>query len=249
QAEDLHKYLHGKKAPNLSHVNFSVLALGDTSYAEFCQTGREFDAVLEKLGANRILDRQDCDVDYEEPAEAWQKAFLSSVTQNSGQPTSDNVQLNGQATSSATPVYSRKNLFEATILEKINLNGKGSSKETIHIELDLEGSGITYEPGDALGVYGSNSPKLTQAVLEATKLSGDQLVTTHDGEKTLHDALTYDYELTPLTKSTLQKYADLTDSSKLKDILNGSDIQEYLFGRDILDLINEVPYKLSAEEF
>ena len=250
QAEDLHKYLHGKKAPNLSHVNFSVLALGDTSYAEFCQTGREFDAVLEKLGANRILDRQDCDVDYEEPAEAWQKAFLSSVTQNSGQPTSDNVQLNGQATSSATPVYSRKNLFEATILEKINLNGKGSSKETIHIELDLEGSGITYEPGDALGVYGSNSPKLTQAVLEATKLSGDQLVTTHDGEKTFLDALTYDYELTPLSKTTLQKYVELTDSEKLKGILgNTSEVQEYLEGRDILDLINEVHFEFTAEQF
>src|SRR5690606_19518212 len=68
QAEDLHKYLHGKKAPNLSHVNFSVLALGDTSYADFCQTGKDFDAILEKLGAKRILDRQDCDVDYEEPA-------------------------------------------------------------------------------------------------------------------------------------------------------------------------------------
>src|SRR5690606_31224590 len=73
QAEDLHKCLHGKKAPNLSHINCSVLALGDSSYVEFCQTGRDFDAVLEKLGGNRILDRQDCDVDYEEPAEAWQK--------------------------------------------------------------------------------------------------------------------------------------------------------------------------------
>lgn len=249
QAEDLYKYLHGKKAPNLSHINFSVLALGDSSYADFCQTGKDFDAVLEKLGAKRILDRQDCDVDYEDPAETWQEAFLGSLTQNSNQASlTEKVQANGTPVGSKT-VYSKKNLFEATILEKINLNGKGSSKETIHIELDLEDSGITYEPGDALGVYGSNSPKLTQAVLEATKLSGDQLVTTHDGEKTLHDALTYDYELTPLTKSTLQKYAELTDSSKLKDILNGSDIQEYLLGRDILDLINETPYELSAEEF
>lgn len=249
QAEDLHKYLHGKKAPNLSHVNFSVLALGDSSYADFCQTGKDFDAVLEKLGAKRILDRQDCDVDYEEPAETWQQSFLDRLSQQSIPASlAQKVQANGTPITSKT-VYNKKNLFEATILEKINLNGQGSSKETVHIELDLEGSGITYEPGDALGVYGSNSPKLIQAVLEATKLSGDQLVTTHNGEKTLLDALTYDYELTPLTKSTLQKYADLTDSSKLKDILNGSDIQEYLFGRDILDLINEVPYKLSAEEF
>lgn len=80
-AEDLHKYLHGKKAPNLSHMKFSVLALGDSSYVDFCQTGKDFDAVLEKLGAQRIALRQDCDVDYEDDAEAWQEKFLNELTQ------------------------------------------------------------------------------------------------------------------------------------------------------------------------
>ena len=248
QAEDLYKFLHGKKAPNLSHINYSVLALGDSSYADFCQTGKDFDAVLEKLGATRILERQDCDVDYDEPAEAWQKAFLSSLTQNSGAASSTGSTQASDQASAVTTTYSRKNLFEATILEKINLNGKGSSKETIHIELDLDGSGITYEPGDALGVYGSNSEKLTQAVIEATKLSGEQLVTTHEGEKTLLEALTYDYELTPLSKPTLEKYAELTDSQHLKDVLaNTSELPEYLQGRDVLDLVTEVPFELSAE--
>lgn len=249
QAEDLHKFLHGKKAPKLSHVNYSVLALGDSSYADFCQTGKDFDAVLGKLGATKILERQDCDVDYEEYAEAWQKNFLSKLTQSLGQTSSaDNSQVSENTTKAGT-TYSRKNLYEATILEKINLNGKGSSKETIHIELDLEESGITYEPGDALGVYGSNSPKLTQAVLEATNLSGDQLVTTHEAEKTLHEALTYDYELTPLSKATLLKYAELSDNPQLKEILADSDkVIEYLEGRDILDLINEFHYEFSADD-
>src|SRR5690606_14337608 len=201
-----------------------------------------------KLGATRILERQDCDVDYDEPAEAWQKAFLSSLTQNSGAASSTGSTQASDQASAVTTTYSRKNLFEATILEKINLNGKGSSKETIHIELDLDGSGITYEPGDALGVYGSNSEKLTQAVIEATKLSGEQLVTTHEGEKTLLEALTYDYELTPLSKPTLEKYAELTDSQHLKDVLaNTSELPEYLQGRDVLDLVTEVPFELSAE--
>src|SRR5690606_33590520 len=199
--------------------NFSVLALGDSSYVEFCQTGRDFDAVLEKLGGNRILDRQDCDVDDEEPAEAWQKALLNTLNHSTAETSSTVTPEQNENVSTQTTVYSRKNLYEATILEKINLNGRGSSKETIHIELDLEGSGITYEPGDALGVYGSNSPKLIQAVLEATKLPGDQLVTTHDGEKTLLNALTYDYELTPLSKTTLVKHAELTDNAQLKEIL------------------------------
>lgn len=248
QAEDLHKFLHGKKAPKLSHINYSVLALGDSSYADFCQTGKDFDLVLEKLGAKKVLERQDCDVDYEENAEAWQEKFLNSLSQAQGGTSTAGTDQASTSPSTATK-YSKKNLFEATILEKINLNGKGSSKETIHIELDLEDSGITYEPGDALGVYGSNSPKLIQGVLEATSLTEDQLVSTHNGEKTLVEALTYDYELTPLSRPSLVKYSELTDNPKLKEILTDNEkLADYLKGRDILDLISETPHKLSAEE-
>jgi sulfite reductase (NADPH) flavoprotein alpha-component len=247
QAEDLYKYLHGKKAPNLSHMKFSVLALGDSSYVDFCQTGKDFDAVLEKLGAQRIALRQDCDVDYEDEAEAWQEKFLKELTQTSQEipaapQSSETVATNGVK-------YSRKNLFEATILEKINLNGKGSSKETVHLELDLEGSGIKYEPGDALGVYGANSPKLIESVLNATHLTGKEKVKSHNGEKTLSEALRYDYELTPLSRNTLSNYAELTDNTRLKKIVaDGKAVLKYLPGRDILDLINEEPFEFSANE-
>ena len=135
QAEDLYKYLHGKKAPNLSHVQFSVLALGDSSYVDFCQTGKDFDEVLEKLGARRIAVRQDCDVDYEDEAEAWQEKFLNELTQTSEE--AEAAPQASETTATNGVKYSRKNLFEATILEKINLNGRGSSKETVHLELDL----------------------------------------------------------------------------------------------------------------
>ena len=248
QAEDLHKYLHGKKAPDLSHVNFSVLGLGDSSYVDFCQTGKDFDAVLKKLGAKRLAPRQDCDVDYEEEAEVWQKVFLDAIAQTSGEVSTSENQ-NGVTVPVNGIKYDKKNLFEATILEKINLNATGSSKETLHLELDLAGSGITYEPGDALGVYGSNSPKLIQAVLESADFDGEENVTTYKGEKTLLEALTYDYELTPLSKTTLSKYAELTDNPRLKKILaDSTSVREYLPGRDILDLIKEEPYKFSADE-
>ena len=217
QAEDLHRYLHGKKAPDLSHVQFSVLGLGDSSYVDFCQTGKDFDTVLDKLGATRIAPRQDCDVDYEEEAEIWQNAFLDAIPTKSGEISDVRVRPNGTAPATGTK-YSRKNLFEATILEKINLNGTGSSKETMHLELDIQGSGITYEPGDALGVYGANSPKLIKAVLEAANLSGEIRVESHKGEKTLLEALTYDYELTPLSKTSLSKYAEITNNPHLKNL-------------------------------
>lgn len=250
QAEDLHGFLHSKKAFDLSHINFSVLALGDSSYVDFCQTGKDFDTVLEKLGAKRLSDRVDCDVDFEDEAQAWQTALLDKLTADTSTTSTQTIQVNGVKAAEATAVkYTRKNPFEATILEKINLNGKGSSKETIHLELDIEGSGLTYEPGDALGVYGANSPSLIEGVLKATNFSGNEQVKSHNGEKTLIEALTYDYELSPLSSVTLSKYADFTDSSKLKDILadNGK-VQDYLTGRDLLDLIKEVPYKFEAND-
>src|SRR5690606_12716853 len=108
----------------------------------------------------------------------------------------------------------------------------------------LEGSGIKYEPGDALGVYGANSPELVRAVLETTNLSGTEEVETHEGNKTLFDALTHNYELTPLSKNTLSGYAALTGNEELNKILGDKmALQEYLSGRDFLDMINEVPYK------
>lgn len=248
QAEDLHEYLHGKKAPNLSHIKFSVLALGDSSYVEFCQTGKDFDMVLEKLGAQRLVDRQDCDVDYFDDAENWQQRVLNAIAHTSDGVLA-NVETNNKVPAVKEVKYSRQNLFEATILEKINLNGKGSSKETIHLELDLGDSGLTYEPGDALGVYGSSSPKLVEAVLEATNLSGEAQVLSHKGEKTLTEALTFDYELTPLSRTTLSAYCELTNNQGLRHILaDNKAISKYLHGRDILDLIREDSYNLSPNE-
>ena len=250
QAEDLYNFLHGKKAPDLSHIQFSVLALGDSSYVDFCQTGKDFDTVLEKLGAQRITPRQDCDVDYEDTAETWQNHFLDALAEKTGNGAAVDIKeiIPSEVSVSGT-VYSRKNLFEATILEKINLNGKGSSKETIHLELDLHGSGLKYEPGDALGVYGTNPDKLVRAVLQVTNLSGTEQVESHAGEKTLLEALTHDYELSPLSKAVLSNYAELTDNTRLKKILeDNAAVNEYLPGRDILDVIREEPYPLTAGE-
>lgn len=248
QAEDLHKFLHGKKAQELSHLKFAVLALGDSSYVDFCQTGKDFDGVLEKLGAQRIATRVDCDVDFEDEAEAWKNSLLESVTKTVSKSTNLTVGSNGSA-QSVVPKFSRKHPFEATILEKINLNGRGSSKETIHLELSLGGSGLKYEPGDALGVYGANPPSLIEGVLNITNFTGEEEVLSHSGKKTLKEALTYDYELTPLSSVTLGKYAEFTGSTRLKSILEDNEnVFEYLSGRDILDLLKEFPFKMKANE-
>src|SRR5690606_5123113 len=141
EGAELHSLLHGNKAPALQGIQYSVLSLGDTSYAQFCQTGKDFDAIFEKLGASRLHDRKDCDVDYEDDALAWMDAILHTLTKTESAAT---IKVNEPVSvSPEKSAYSRKNPFPATLLEKINLNGKGSSKETLHLELSLKGSGLT----------------------------------------------------------------------------------------------------------
>ncbi len=251
QAEEFLEFLQGKRAPKLDHISYSVLALGDSSYAEFCQTGKDFDAALAKKGAHRIKDRVDCDVDFEDNFEEW----ISEVTSKSGMSVGNNGELVGarvpQAAATATStVYNKKNPFPATILKKVNLNGRGSTKETIHLELDLAESELKYEPGDALGIYALNNSKLVHTILEKLKFSGKEEVETHQGVKSLEEALLSDYELTTITNLSLKKYIELTNSSKLIKISEDKKARsEYLYGRDILDLISEEEYEFTPQSF
>src|SRR5699024_593245 len=228
---------------------YSILALGDSSYAQFCQTGKDFDSALAKKGAKALHDRVDCDVDYEDNYEEWITNVLahaetqqSSSNQNIGAP---QVILPEPETA-----YNRKNPFKATVLEKINLNGRGSAKETIHLELDLEGSHLKYEPGDALGIYGLNKSDLVDAVLKHLHFTGDEGVETHEGNKSLREALTEDYELTILTVVSLKHFAEITGSEKIKNLIEDKEaLTEYLYGRDILDLLQEEEYEFTPQSF
>jgi sulfite reductase (NADPH) flavoprotein alpha-component len=153
------------------------------------------------------------------------------------------------------PSYSRTNPFQAKILNNFNLNGEGSSKETRHIELSLEGSGLSYVPGDALGILPSNDPELVGAILEEMKWDGDTVVTVGKQGETLSlkEALTSHFEITLLTKKILQQAAAFTENEELQRLLlveNAAEVKEYCYGRDLLDMLREFgPWKATAEEF
>ena len=245
EAAELYGLLQKGSAPSFPHLKYAVLSLGDTSYSQFCQAGKDFDLFLEKLQAKRILPRKDCDVDYEDDAVAWMDALIASIQTN--QSPSIAAAYVKQDETPLTHAYSRKNPYRAQLINKTNLNGRGSSKETIHLELSLSGSGIAYQPGDSLGVYAQNSPGLIETVLEVSKLSGAETVKSHEGEKTLIEALRTDYELTPLTGLTLNRYAELTDSHALKQTLSDPHrMDRYLYGRDVADLLKEHPFVVDA---
>ncbi|RFU63723.1 assimilatory sulfite reductase (NADPH) flavoprotein subunit [Peribacillus glennii] len=247
-----HEFLHGRRAPKLEDLHFSVLALGDTSYEFFCQTGKEFDARLEELGATRLYPRVDCDLDYDEPAAEWLEGVVASLSEVQG---GNAAPALADAPKAVETSYSRTNPFKAEVLENLNLNGRGSNKETRHLELSLEGSGLTFEPGDSLGIYPENDPGLVNLLLEQMDWNPEEMVAVgKQGEvRPLKEALTSQFEITVLTKPLLQKAAELSASDDLRELLtpgNEENVKSYLEGRDLLDLVRDfAPWTGSAQDF
>ncbi len=265
-AEEFYKWLHGPRAPKLAGVQFSVCALGDRSYLQFCQIGKDLDARFEALGASRLGDRVDCDVDFEEAVEAWTEHVLSklrAVDAKSSARTGTAVSSgNGHdslmhQTTLSRPAselqFDRKHPFAAPMLEKIQLNGRGSQKETWHLELSLEGSGLTYEPGDSLGIYPKNPPSLVREVLYAAMLNGHKLLNFNGQENTLQHILLHDVEIRNqqaglVHREVVEKYANWTNNVRLKELLgHAAAIKNLLWGRNLADLLREYPAAMSEE--
>ena len=241
-AIELHEFLHGRKAPKLEDVRFSVLALGDQSYDHFCQTGKDFDAKLEELGAERLYERIDCDVDYDEDAEKWIAKVIDALNEETGSTAQAEEVVSETIQSEKQQKHSKDNPFYAEVLENINLNGRGSAKETRHIELLLEDFNEEYEPGDCLVVLPENDPELVKQLIETLEWDPEQdIVINEDEDKmTLQDALTRHFEITRLTKPLVQKAATLFNNDELAKKETDSDwIKSYIDGRDLIDLIQD----------
>jgi sulfite reductase (NADPH) flavoprotein alpha-component len=250
-ARGFHEFLHGRKAPRLEGLRFAVLALGDTSYEHFCKTGRDFDSRLAELGAIRLHARADCDVDFEDCAEAWMDGVLGALA---SQAVPRVEALEPAAASAAMPAYSRRNPFPAVLLDNIPLTGRGSTKEVRHIELSIADSGLVYAPGDSLGVLPSNWPERVADLLASLGLAADAPVPGSDGaEIRLEEALLHHYEITTPTRPFLEKYAELAESRDLADLLrdeNREQLRDYLRGREIIDIVHGFPVRgLTAGQF
>ena len=234
---------------DLSKTRFSVCALGDTSYEQFCKIGKDFDARLEQFGGTRIADRVDCDLDYEEPFAGWLTASLAALAPATAAPVASTSFF---AAAAPTVEFGKKNPFPAETVETLILNGEGSAKETLHVEFSLAGSGLVYEPGDSLAVLPVNAPDTIKAILGAAKLTGNEEVDVKNvGPKLLADALREDYDITALSRNVLTKLAAASNSAVLQKLL-AEDAKEqfkkFTEGREIIDALLEfAPHGLSAE--
>lgn len=254
-ALSFYEFLHSKRAPQLEGLRFSVLALGDTSYEFFCQTGKDFDKRLEELGGKRLTARVDCDVDFEDSAAEWMERVLASLNEA---PAAQSSASGGSATvrsETQQTEYSRSNPFQAAVLENLNLNGRGSDRETRHLEISLEGSNLQYEPGDSLGVYPKNHPGLVDELIQALDWNREELVPVdkNGNERPLFEALTGYYEITVLTKPLLEQASALFPDSGLQELLapgHEQELRAYIKNRDLLDLVQDYQLKgVSGKQF
>ncbi len=247
-------FLCSPEAPELKQLSFSVLALGDSSYSDFCGAGKKIDAQLEKLGATRIHPRIDCDKDYDVAANSWIEGLWPAL-----QKTADNSKEIGGMTITTAPQaapekpasvgFNRNNPFPARLVANRKLNE--GDKETRHFEISIEGSGLNYEAGDALGVFPTNCPELVSQIVQRLGWDGEEEVVTPGGAKTsLRVAMQRDCEIHKIPRSLLEAAAHSNDQIKiLLAPENKAKLDEYLSGRDLLDLINDFALKLSPAEF
>lgn len=248
-ALELHEFLQSKKAPKLPNLKYAVISLGDSSYEFFCQTGKDFDALLSKQGATPFLERLDCDVDYEVSASEWRKQALEKVKETLPRGEAEVVQLPIGQLNHKESQWNKQNPYTASLLTSQKITGRDSGKDVRHIEIDLDGSGLTYQPGDALGVWYENSSELVTAILEQVGLSGIESVDLDANSLSIHSALVAKFEITSANPQFVTKYAVLSGSEKLQDLVQDKDkLREYAGSTQIIDVLKEKKTTLTADE-
>jgi sulfite reductase (NADPH) flavoprotein alpha-component len=226
--------LMGEGAPRLDGVQFGVLALGDTAYADFCGVGKKIDARLEALGGKRVADRVDCDLDFADPAGKWIETALKALApEDGGRGRVIAVDFGAKAGAAELgPV-------EAEITELIDLNSSQSDKETYHLELSFDGAAPAYKPGDSLDLFAENDPAYVDDLLKAAGLASDS---------SLRAELTKNRDITTLSLKTLETYASTTGHQYVKELLDSGTARDWIAGRQLIDLIQQFPIALTAEQ-
>ena len=245
-AIELHKFLASKRAPKLDTLNYAVLALGDSSYEFFCQTGKDFDQRLSALGAKAIVPLTECDVDYESAATQWQEAVLGAVKPLVGTGASV-VSIGSASTTTTGSSFTKQKPYSAELLASQKLTGRDSDRDVRHVEIDLGESGLNYQVGDALGVWFSNSDALVTEILEGLKLDGEAEVTLGEASLTLRAALKEKRELTQLYPGLVQNWAQLSGNSELQAISEDREqTRQFILKHQLADLVAKYPVDISA---
>jgi len=246
-----HKFLFSKKAPKLAGLKFAVLGLGDTSYEFFCKTATDFDQQLAALGAQRLFDAALLDVDYADGAAAWTAGAISKFAPEFTAVAGSSAQViawPGQATTGHSS-YQKDSPFSAELALNQKITGRDSVKDVRHIEISLAGSGLTYQPGDALGLYFLNDSQLVDAILAATSIAADAEVNVGGQSYPVRQALIELLELTQSYPSFVEKYAAATQQGELLALTaDKTRLRAFLEQHQTADVVLQYPAPLSAQQ-
>lgn len=251
EAVALHKFLMSKKAPKMDGAAFAVFGLGDTSYEFFSKAGKDFDSRLAELGAERLLDRVDADVEYAGQASAWRAAITAALKERvpAASPAQSAATVAGSVNEVFTSPYTKEQPLIASLAVNQKITGRDSDKDVRHIEIDLGDSGLRYQPGDALGVWYENDAALVNELLELVWLKGDEPVEVQGQTLPLAEALQKHFELTVNTAQILAQYASLARNDELLSLVDDkAKLQQYAQRYPIVDMVRLAPAQLSAEQ-
>lgn len=245
------QHLLGKRAPQLPALKFAVLGLGDSSYPQFNATGRQLDERLAALGAQRLFARGEADLDLDAVATPWLQRALDAAKEQlkAAAPLASVTPLRPGAP--ATSPWSREKPFAAEVLVNQRLTGRGSRKDVRHVELSLEGSGLAYQPGDALGLWPRNPSALVDAIVTTLGLKADAEVSLGEQRLPLAGWLADKRELTRLARPFVQRHAERAGSAELARLLqpdHAADFTQLLATHQLLDLLQAYPAAWSPDE-
>jgi sulfite reductase (NADPH) flavoprotein alpha-component len=240
-------FLFGRRAPRLPSLEFAVLALGDSSYQKYCEIGRRIDERLAELGAIRFFERVDCDVDFETGAADW-SARVSALLQQA-QPAVPAARVATLRPVAVAALWSRARPFTAELLTNQRITVGEGVRDVRHIELSLAGSGLHYEPGDALGVVAENPPQTVEAVLSAARLTGSEPIERQGETRDLAGWLRSGLEITRVTKPLIGRVAERSGSLELATLLrpgNETVLREFMTRTQLVDLLERFPANWDA---
>ena len=242
-AKKFYDYVH-QNSVTLSKLNYGVLALGDTAYPLFCKAGEDVDQQLQKLGGKRVVPLQKLDTDYEEEADQWINSLLHSLT----------TSLSAPATVAAPATKKAgKKTYTGTIQANVNLNGRGSQKQTFHIEIAADD--VAFEPGDAIGIIPKNKPELVQKIIALSGLPAETPVPFKNESLPLADLLGKSVSLVNLSERVVKKYAEVVkqdipetrmDFSDLLRIYPVNNQEQFLAALQVLDPIAPRLYSIAS---
>jgi sulfite reductase (NADPH) flavoprotein alpha-component len=249
---DFWSQLNSDSAPDLSELQFALLALGDSNYDQFCGHGKKLFARLQALGAKALVERVDCDTDFDVPASEWfakLKEQLAPLTTAANQPSA--MTATTTTSSAGHAAYTKANPYSSRLVINNRLSASGSGKDVRQFGFDLGESGISYEAGDALGIWPKNCPDYVFELEQALNLNADAPVVVDTHEKSVHQALLENYEICRPSLEALNFIAQRSNGKELKKLLDAehkTELQEWLYGRQLADILQEFPIRASADE-